>query len=161
MVMTQTADCLALFFYYTNKDNQRCILVHCGRPAGTPIDGRSIIHDALARVVPDGDVEHLEVLACGSICGRHLPHQDGQGRAQAEQYLHAYGEGVFCNAGKLELDMYEVLLHVLEGEGVVQEQITYFGPRCTYNARDMASHRQCIINGERRSTANTVMVTTH
>jgi len=155
MTMFQTADCAAVGVY--DKRTKTSLFYHCGRPAGMPIDGRSIMTDALDRMAPDGDFDQLEIVVCGMICGAHFPHESGLGRIQADAYLNEYGPDVFSDVQTRSLDMKKVLIKVHTKRGLSPNQITFFGPTCTYDDPDSISHRQSLVANTPRDRANSVV----
>ena len=159
MTVFQTADCLAAAFYHTVS--RESVIVHCGRPAGEPDDGQNIVTDALDRIAPQGDVEHLEVVGVGSICGTHFPNEDGLARKQALSYLDEYGPEVFSDVATLSLDMRTFFTHVCVAAGLAQKQISFIGPDCTYFAPCCASHRQHLNENRPRKHAQSIIFTTH
>ena len=159
MTVFQTADCLAAAFYHAVS--RESVVVHCGRPAGEPVDGQNIVTDALDRVAPAGDVEQLQVVGIGSICGAHFPNEAGQAREQALSYLDEYGPEVFTDVATLSLNMKTFFTHVCVAAGLTQKQISFTGPDCTYAAPCCASHRQHLNENRPRNHAQSIIFTTH
>jgi len=155
MTMFQSGDCAAVGILC--KRTKASLFYHCGRPAGMPIDGQNIITAALDRLAPDGDFDQLEIIVCGMICGAHFPHESGLGRTQADAYVDEYGPAVFSNVETRSLDMKKVLIKVHTERGLSPNQITFFGPTCTYDDPDCASHRQSLVANTPRDRANSVV----
>jgi copper oxidase (laccase) domain-containing protein len=155
MTMLQSADCASGVVY--KPSTQESILFHVGRPAGMPIDGQNIITDVLDRIAPDGQVDELEVICTGLICGAHLPHRDGLGREQADAYLAEFGPDVFYDAETRSLDLRKVIIATHVRAGLETNQIKFFGPDCTFADPCCASNRRDLVEGNVREHANSIV----
>jgi len=155
----QTADCPSVIM--CNKRTGIVGLVHCGRPAGEPVDGRNIITKLLDLIATnDQDIDQLEVYITGAIAGIDFKHDDNDSiRAKALPYLDEFGADVFADVDTLALDMVKVITWQLMAAGLDETQITHDGLN-TYRGPGLASHRRSANEQELRVTANTVLVVT-